>query len=189
MKYKYIKTKDCRIVDVSECFIDEEQKYFINVRTGEKTPLSDAIKGTETLEEMGEHYIRTPSAIYDLRDLYVCEELNSRPYALKNSGLCIYKESIVAEADTIPELCDRYYGVDEDGDIVRVHNGSKYAYPSRPNEWAVDGFCTKENITINELKKRFPKGIFGAIVWFDSKGNLHINIVAKMNDKGELELL
>lgn len=132
-------------------------------------------------------YIRTKDRIYD-GSRYLREYTGW--YFNENSKLYAFTESeIIKTANTIEELCDRYYGVDEDGDVVRVYNGSKYAYPSRPNEWGVDGFCTKENIIINELKKRFPKGIFGAIVWFDSKGNLHINIVAKMNDKGELELL
>lgn len=93
------------------------------------------------------------------------------------------------QADTIEELCDKYYGVEENGDVEKIFNWSKDAYPIKPHEWAIEGFCTKEDITIDELKNRFPKGIFGAIVWFDSKGNLHIDIVAKMNDKGELELL
>ena len=101
----------------------------------------------------------------------------------------VSKKDIIKQADTIEELCDKYYGVDENGEVVRVHNWSKDAYPPEPHKWAVDGFCTKEDITINELKSRFPKGIFGAIVWFDDNGNLHIDIVAKMNDKGKLELL
>lgn len=93
------------------------------------------------------------------------------------------------QANTVEELCDKYYGVEENGDVEKVFNWSKDAYPIKPHEWAVEGFCTKEDITIDELKNRFPKGIFGATVWFDSKGNLHIDIVAKMNDKGDLELL
>lgn len=101
----------------------------------------------------------------------------------------VAQKDVIKQADTIEELCDRYYGVDENGDVCRVHNWSKDCYPSKPHEWAVDGFCTKKDITISELKKLFPKGIFGAVVWFDDNGNLHIDIVAKMNDKGELELL
>lgn len=51
-------------------------------------------------------YIRTNSDIYSLDDLYVCEELSEKPYATKDGGWCIYKESIIKEADTIEELCD-----------------------------------------------------------------------------------
>jgi len=127
-------------------------------------------------------YIRTKNGIYRTTKNFV---VGKEHYVAWHD----FYEEIINQADTIEELCDRYYGVDENGDVYRVHNWSKDSYPSRPHEWAVDGFCYKEDITISELKNRFPKGIFGAIVWFDDNGNLHIDIVAKMNDKGELELL
>ena len=123
-------------------------------------------------------YIRTEDRIMAFTNL---------PYDIDDAGNQSFQDMKIA--DTIEELCDRYYGVDKNGDVVDVYNGSKYSYPIRPHKWAVDGFCTKEDITINELKNRFPKGIFGAIVWFDAEGNLHIDIVAKMNNKGDLELL
>ena len=130
-------------------------------------------------------YIRTNKAIYE-----VVKEQEASVIIKLDDMHCPYpRGNIIKQADTIEELCDKYYGVDEDGEVCRVYNWSKDAYPPKPHEWAVDGFCTKEDITISELKNQFPKGIFGAIVWFDSEGNLHIYIVAKMNDKGELELL
>ena len=135
-------------------------------------------------------YIRTKDGIFRLlqygskRKHYVCVFDN------KTLGRKEYDTNeIIAQADTIEELCDKYYGVEENGDVEKVFNWSKDAWPIKPHEWAVEGFCTKEDITIDELKNRFPKGIFGAVVWFDSKGNLHIDIVAKMNEKGYLELL
>lgn len=131
-------------------------------------------------------YIRTKDAIIDISNLKIDTKYNCY---VDEQDIFQYPLNKYREADNIEELCDKYYGVDENGEVCRVYNWSKDAYPPKPHEWAVDGFCTKEDITISELKNQFPKGIFGAIVWFDSEGNLHIDIVAKMNEKGKLELL
>ena len=105
-------------------------------------------------------YIRTNSEVYDIDDLYVCEELNGKPYATKNGGWCIYKDSIVKEADTIEELCDEF-----------VIKGTRGRYLGTPLQE-----CELRNIPITQ--------IYGAI-WTD-KGLIY---VAKMNEKGELELI
>lgn len=53
-------------------------------------------------------YIKTKGgAIYDTEeDLYVCEELNGKPFGVINSGLVIYRESIVASCDEVVKLFD-----------------------------------------------------------------------------------
>ena len=53
-------------------------------------------------------YIRTPNEIYDLDDLYVCEELNGKPYGVKGSGFVIYRESIWKTSEDITDLFNKY---------------------------------------------------------------------------------
>ena len=105
-------------------------------------------------------YIRTNSEVYDIDDLYVCEELNEKPYATKDGGWCIYKDSIIKQADTIEALCDEF-----------VIKGTRGRYLGTPLQE-----CELRNIPITQ--------IYGAI-WTD-KGLIY---VAKMNEKGELELI
>jgi len=71
---------------------------------------------------MKKTYIRTPNEIYDLDDLYVCEELNGKPYGVKDSGFCIYKESIIKQGNTIEELCDQFLIFDEDKNFLLAYN-------------------------------------------------------------------
>ena len=117
-------------------------------------------------------YIRTGSEIYDTDDLYVCEELADKPYATKNGYWCIYKESIIKEADTIEELCDEF---------VILFNGTKSNDQSVLKNYqnVKTYFRRNKRYRLNHIKE-----IYGAI-WTD-KGLIY---VAKMNDKGELELL
>ena len=104
-------------------------------------------------------YIRTDTAIYDIDDLYVCEELNGKPYGVKGSGWLIYKESIRKEADTIKELCDEFVGIsDGEPQMLRF----------------VPYACAQY----------WNGGVYGAI-W--TKWGL--KYVAKVNEKGELVLL
>ena len=107
-------------------------------------------------------YIRTESDIYNIDDLYVCEELTGKPYATKKSGLCIYKDSIIKQADTIEELCDEFVVIDK--------------------TWEEPLYIVLD--TKDDIETYLPSEIYGAI-WTD-KGLIY---VAKMNDKGELELL
>ena len=79
----------------------------------------------------------------------------------------IPKNEIVAEADTIEELCDEF--------VIAYENGGRIVYGDL--EWA------KVKAMVNS-KSGIKSIIYGAI-WTD-KGLLY---VAKMNDKGELELL
>ena len=110
-------------------------------------------------------YIRTDNEVYDTEELWEDSRLNGKPYVTK-LGWCIYKESIVASADTIEELCDEFCLLGNDGTKL-VYNIS-------------DWLDLKEKILSN---KAWIK-IYGAI-WTD-RGLIY---VAKMNDKGELKLL
>lgn len=105
-------------------------------------------------------YIRTKAGeIYDIDDLYICDELNDKPYGVKNSSWVIYKESIIKQANTIKELCDEFVYVDEE----------------------IKQFLVSDDLDIYKAKQL---KVFGAI-WTD-KGLIY---VAKMNQNGELELL
>lgn len=101
-------------------------------------------------------YIRTEAGIYDTDNLYICEELNGKPYAVKNSGWVIYKESIIKESDEIKSLCDELVC---DNEIVL--------------------FC---DVKVHRMYREHT--VYGAI-WTD-KGLIY---VARMNNKGEFELL
>ena len=80
-------------------------------------------------------YIRTKAGeIYDIDDLYVCEELNEKPYATKEGHWCIYRESIVKEADTIEELCDAYVVVYKDGGECYLEYDCEKAFPKKKEE-------------------------------------------------------
>ena len=80
-------------------------------------------------------------------------------------------DCVLEEADTIEELCDRY--VLHQTDIIFFNeNHTKYRFENEPDNWY--------DITDTEIRV----GIYGAI-WTD-KGLIY---VAKMNSKGELELL
>lgn len=79
----------------------------------------------------------------------------------------IPKDEIVAEAETIEELCDEF--------VVAYENGARIVYGDL--EWAE--IKAKTNLTSG-----YKSIIYGAI-WTD-KG---LQFVARLNSKGELELL
>ena len=112
-------------------------------------------------------YIRTKAGeIYDIDDLYICDNLNSKPYGVKDSSWLIYKESIIRQADTIEELCDEF--------IVISDNCKRPIISSLP---------------FDELqlyaKGRTKYAICYGAIWTE----WGLKYVAKLNDKGELELL
>lgn len=85
----------------------------------------------------------------------------------KNEWGCVFCHDVVKQADTIEELCDGYVVIDK-GNYKTLVDNRQLAYDYLRG---VEGWCkTKE--------------VFGAI-WTD-KGLIY---VAKMNEKGELELL
>ena len=112
---------------------------------------------------MKEHnyFVRTKDKIYQCIDDFII---------LKDQGLYIkhFQDHIVKIADTIKELCDEFVVLKPDKKFLLANNNFDYIKTIwRGNE--------------NAEKSDY---IYGAI-WTD-KGLIY---VAKMNDKGELELL
>ena len=105
-------------------------------------------------------YIRTKET-----DCYIIDTIKYKE--ITGEDCFIPKNEIVAEADTIEELCDEF--------VIAYENGARIVYGDL--EWA------KVKAMVNS-KSGIKSIIYGAI-WTD-KGLLY---VAKMNDKGELELL
>ena len=111
-------------------------------------------------------YIRTEDGIYEIdNNKYSVVELNGHQLLhmkVDNKGL-IHREYILKQANTIEELCDEFVVIHKE--LNRNHTIHKSF-----------GFVKLEHNTGNK--------IFGAI--WTNKGLIY---VAKMNDKGELELL
>lgn len=115
-------------------------------------------------------YIRTKDEILIAPNLYdeggavLCS--NPPQYETrnaKNEWGCVEVSEVIKTADTIEELCDEF---------VCQENENFYWLASR------------ENVSFRSLPNCYCKAIYGAI-WTD-KGLIY---VAKLNDKGELELL
>ena len=121
-------------------------------------------------------YIRALSKIYDTSKLILCvNSRNQTYYRDENSMVYLPKR----EADTIEELCDEF--VLHYGDTIQRSVPIPWAtYERRDDNWQKH----KEKL-ISELKKTERKAIVYGAIWTD-KGLVY---VAKMNDKGELELL
>ena len=110
-------------------------------------------------------YIRTKDGIY---------EINKLIYAFNDNEEYLIKD-IVKEADTIEEVCDAFVWEKYPwAEVIEV-------FPDNP--W--DKTTPKErNLKYARERAKAGKTIYGAI-WTD-KGLIY---VAKMNEKGELELL
>ena len=94
-------------------------------------------------------------------------------------NLWVYDVKIIAQANTIEELCDEF--VLHYGDTKQTNIPIPWAtYERRDDNWQKH----KEKL-ISELKKTERKAIVYGAIWTD-RGLIY---VAKMNDKGELELL
>lgn len=114
---------------------------------------------------MGNKYVRTNYGIYALKkklkhDIDVYVFVNEKDKVIKR----YYNVTIIKEADTIEELCDEF--------IIKTRLGYQ-VYQSLVQLYA-----------FNYISKIKDYEIFGAI-WTD-KGLIY---VAKLNDKGELEVL
>lgn len=122
-------------------------------------------------------YIRTKDGrIYDtIEDEKIRLERNDKTHEIiflllpstntLNMPICL---NVIAQADTIEELCDKFIGVEENG---------------TPHIFAYE--CDLLNL-IHNTERRFGTKVTGyGSIWVD--GNLIK--VAKMNSKGELELL
>jgi hypothetical protein len=121
-------------------------------------------------------YIRTKEGIYEFKGEYMSInkgiyylfgklEETATEYLFKND---VSLGKVVSQADTIEELCDIYVSVYEE----TLDNEFFEAYKYTPME------------VKNFYPGYIPKEVYGSI-WTD-KGLIY---VAKMNDKGELELL
>jgi hypothetical protein len=111
-------------------------------------------------------YIRTEKGIYEVVGADSCSYLNAPPemYYITSYNKNILKSKVIAQADTIEELCDMFVVINDD--------------------WGKEPYCCTY-VEIKLYKNLKTKGkVYGAI-WTD-KGLIY---VAKMNDKGELELL
>jgi len=123
-------------------------------------------------------YIRTKDGI-----IYRMVQIGYGQYRAidKNGNLLFGIEG--KQADTIEELCDDFIGVLDNGNGSHIwyddeYLGIDYADWETPEELSVLKFkYAKSNNSLNEV-------LYGAI-WTD-KGLIY---VAKMNEKGELELL
>jgi len=129
-------------------------------------------------------YIRTNSRIYKIKDhehngfelVWRCEVKNkpSMYYEIK-------EHEVIHYGDTIEELCDEFIGILDSGNGSHIWYDDEYLGITEwetPEELSVLKFkYAKANLSLNEI-------LYGAI-WTD-KGLIY---VAKMNDKGELELL
>jgi hypothetical protein len=117
-------------------------------------------------------YIRTEKGIYEVVGADSCSYLNAPPemYYITSCNKNILKSKVIAQADTIEELCDEFVLFDKQFNTHGLFDKKVITY-----EWL------KSHIEIYQ-EKYFT--IYGAI-WTD-KGLIY---VAKMNEKGELELL
>ena len=122
-------------------------------------------------------YIRTKNDIYDMStknekgeyDVQIVDYVDEETYGGRTGRLyLIPPKSVIKQADTIEELCDnfvRYVAVDDFHNILRDYE-------------------FKDLKLIGERIRKTDDKVYGAI-WTD-KGLIY---VAKMNEKGELELL
>ena len=132
-------------------------------------------------------YIRTQKELYKVMSRQICNTDKFVEVQRKKVGLftgtteLILKDDIIGQADTIEELCDAFIDTSE---LKTTNTGG----------WLYDEFDSKNKCLVyyaEDEKRTIPLNeyddlskIYGAI-WTD-KGLIY---VAKMNDKGELELL
>ena len=118
-------------------------------------------------------YIRTKDGIYEVEEDF--KPLENNTVYIPHEGL----NKILNQADNIEELCDEF--VLHYGDTIQTSIPIPWAtYERRDDNWQKH----KEKL-ISELKKTQRKAIVYGAIWTD-KGLIY---VAKMNEKGELELL
>ena len=119
-------------------------------------------------------YIRTKETVCDL-DTYLLDNATKKCFHGIITGVDGEGIKIVNQADTIEELCDEFVREINDGGF---YNGHVLCPPFKFKEFVEE----TEIIDISGIYKIIAK--YGAI-WTD-KGLIY---VAKMNEKGELELL
>ena len=120
--------------------------------------------GIETMK-----YIRTKEGVFKLENTYVYK---GKTYYGMEIVSTFTEEEIIAQADTIEELCDEFViDYKEENPLQRPYVVYTLVKPQMPK--------------LAKLKQERPFiNIYGAI--WTAKGLIY---VAKMNEKGELELL
>lgn len=114
------------------------------------------------------NYIRTKDGkIYDIKKLRLRYAFDNFYFPPKEDYERVIQSTIVKEADTIEELCDEF---------VVIKGDCKCLYKQN------DIFDCQDKNAVNDLIKN--NEIYGAI--WTCKGLIY---VAKMNEKGELELI
>ena len=109
-------------------------------------------------------YIRTKNGIYRTTKNFV---VGKEHYVAWHD----FYEEIINEADTIEELCDEFKVV-------------KYGAYGKLNPQSLNDFKI-----LKQHNNYSTAQIFGYIMWLDENNILQTKVVAKMNDKGDLELL
>ena len=133
-------------------------------------------------------YIRTKDGIYELEHIYMDGIIFHGSVEYDREGNVIYdiddKTTFITQADTIKELCDELIikNPNNDGDF------NKKVFVTT-NRWEILLNEKHAKHCINRDIYEYDVEIFGAIWTYDSDGVPTLKAVAKMNDKGELELL
>ena len=112
-------------------------------------------------------YIRTKDGIYENEKCRIITNVAGEKMLYAN-GQLFNNFSIIKQSDTIEELCDKWVFDNEFGERNVIKN--------------ID-----YKFTLIIMKRLFPKHVFNVkLAIFTDKGLIY---VAKMNEKGELELL
>lgn len=122
-----------------------------------KNKWSDEFEGSEIIKE-----------VYQIYDEKKGDDIDLWAFTFEGFPYCITKDMIIAQADTIKELCDEF---------VIIGSGKLQRYKKPTLEKAI-----QKKQWLNRLG--YKAKVYGAI-WTD-KGLIY---VAKLNDKGDLELL
>lgn len=116
--------------------------------------------------------------LHEYEDYFECEGTFEKRIGCK---AYVKKEIVVKSADTIEELCDEFVDTSE----LKTSNTGEWLYDEFDNKNKCLVYYAKDErrtIPLNEFDDLSK--IYGAI--FTDKGLIY---VAKMNEKGELELL
>ena len=116
------------------------------------------------------NYIRTKSKIYEVESEFLDNEGKWIGYNIVEDDMAIILRSqVINQADTIEELCDELVVISKTQNFITTYSTATYN-------------LAHIRVVIDHLNDRYV--VKGAI-WTD-KGLIY---VAKMNDKGELELI
>ena len=118
-------------------------------------------------------YIRTKDGVYEYKQERIVVDNNKVKYqsvCVDGMHTWLKLEEVISQSENLEELCDNI-----------VYNGYLYQNKIINNELVEDSF---EELTLPIDEDMIKQGIYGSI-WTD-KGLIY---VAKMNDKGELELI